>query len=41
MEATGQMKRIKEIDYRGTRQTVWQLYADKFLKELNNHPRWN
>ena len=41
MEATGQMKRIKEIDYRGTRQTVWELYVDKFLKELNNHPRWN
>lgn len=40
MEATGQMKRIKELEYRGTKQTVWELYADKFLEELNNHPRW-
>jgi hypothetical protein len=40
MEATGQMKRIKEIDYRGTRQTVWELYANKFLEELDKHPRW-
>ena len=41
MEATGQMKRIKEIDYRGTRQTVWELHASEFLKELDNYPRWN
>jgi len=40
MEATGQMKRIKEIDYRGTRQTVWELYANKFLEELERNPRW-
>jgi len=40
MESTGQMKRIKEIDYRGTKQTVWELYADKFLKELKKYPRW-
>ena len=41
MEATGQMKRIKEIDYRGTKQTVWELYARKFLEELEKYPRWN
>jgi hypothetical protein len=40
MEATGQMERIKEIDYRGTRQTVWELYANKFLEELERNPRW-
>lgn len=40
MEATGQMKRIKEIDYRGTKQTVWQLFPDKFLEELGKYPRW-
>ena len=40
MEATGQMKRIKEIDYRGTKQTVWELYANKFLEELDRNPRW-
>jgi hypothetical protein len=41
MEATGQMKRITEIEYRGTNQTVWQLYPDKFLEELGKYPRWN
>jgi len=41
MEATGQMKRIAEIEYRGTNQTVWQLYPDKFLAELGKYPRWN
>jgi len=40
METTGQMKRIKEINYRGTKQTVWQLYSDKFLEELGKYPRW-
>jgi hypothetical protein len=40
MESTGQMKRIKDIDYRGTKQTVWQLFPDKFLEELNKYNRW-
>ena len=40
MEATGQMKRIKEINYRGTKQTVWELYANKFLEELDKYSRW-
>ena len=40
MEETGQMKRIKDIYYRGTHQTVWQLFPDMFYKELNKHPRW-
>jgi hypothetical protein len=40
MEATGQMKHIKEITYRGTKQTVWELYANKFLEELDRNPRW-
>ena len=34
MEAAGQMKRVTEMLYRGTEQTVWQLYPDKFLTEL-------
>lgn len=41
MESTGQMKRITEIEYRGTNQTVWQLYPDIFLSELAKYPRWN
>lgn len=40
MESTGQMKRIKEVFYRGTEQTVWELYPEKFNKELNKFPRW-
>ena len=40
MEATGQMQRIKEIDYRGTRQTVWELFPKRFLEELERNPRW-
>lgn len=40
MESTGQMKKVKDIFYRGTTQTVWQIYPDKFYEELNRHPRW-
>ena len=40
LEKLGQMKRIKEIDYRGTTQTVWQIFPDKFLEELRKYPRW-
>ena len=41
MEATGQMKRVTEMQYRGTYQTVWQLFPNKFYEELNKYPRWN
>lgn len=41
MEASGQMKRVAEINYRGTNQTVWQLYPDKFYEELSKYLRWN
>ena len=40
LERKGIMKRIKEIDYRGHNQTVWQLFPDKFLKDLENYTRW-
>jgi hypothetical protein len=40
MEASGQMKRIKDIFYRGTNQTVWELYPTKFLEELAKYKRW-
>lgn len=40
MEESGQMKRIKEIEYRGTMQTIWQVFPDKFYAELEKHPRW-
>lgn len=41
MESTGQMKRVCEIHYRGTNQTVWQLFPDRFYEELNKYPKWN
>ena len=41
MEETGQMKRVAEIKYRGTNQTVWQLFPDKFYEELNKFSRWH
>jgi hypothetical protein len=41
MEKTGQMKRVGDIYYRGTIQTVWELYPDKFYEILNRYPRWD
>jgi hypothetical protein len=41
LEKLGQMKRITEMEYRGTRQTIWQLFPDKFLSELSKYPSWN
>lgn len=41
MEATGQMAKITEMPYRGNLQTIWQLFPDKFYKELNKYSRWN
>jgi len=40
MEATGQMKKIKDIFYRGTDQTVWEIFPVRFYEELNKHSRW-
>ena len=40
METTGQMKRIKEVLYRETVQTVWELFPDKFFEELTKYKLW-
>jgi len=40
MEASGQMKRIKDVFYRGTQQTVWEIFPDKFYQELDKYTRW-
>lgn len=40
MEKSGQMKRVTDIFYRGTFQTVWEIFPDKFYEELNKHERW-
>lgn len=38
---SGVMSRVKDVFYRNTHQTVWQLNTDKFWKELNKYPRWS
>lgn len=40
MEKTGQMKKVTEIFYRGTLQTVWELYPVIFLQELAKYKIW-
>lgn len=40
LEKLGIVKKIKEINYRNTDQTVWKIYADKFLENLQRYPRW-
>ncbi len=41
MEKCGMMKRIKDVEYRGHVQTVWELFPDKFYEVLNKYPRWS
>ena len=41
MQKQGIMKKIKEVNYRGHQQTIWELFADKFYDVLNRYPRWN
>jgi len=36
----GVVKNIKNIIYKGTEQTIWQLFPDLYLKSLEQHPRW-
>jgi hypothetical protein len=36
----GIVERICDINYRSTDQTVWQIHPDKFLANLELHPRW-
>jgi hypothetical protein len=40
MAQSKQMKKIRDIIYRDTKQTVWELYPDQFYKHLNRYPRW-
>jgi hypothetical protein len=41
MEKTGQMSYIKDVEYRGCVQSVWQFYPDRFWHEMSKYPRWN
>lgn len=36
----GIVERVGDIFYRNTEQTVWQIYPDKFLANLERYPRW-
>ena len=40
MSSTGQMKKIGDVVYRNTNQTVWELFPEVFMNELNKYPRW-
>lgn len=36
----GIAERVKNVHYRGTDQTVWQINAHKFLENLEKYPKW-
>lgn len=40
LEKLGIVKRIGNIVYRSTEQTVWEIYPNTFLENLNRYPRW-
>jgi hypothetical protein len=40
LERKGIMKQIKEVYYRSTNQTVWELFPDKFSDDLARYPKW-
>lgn len=40
LEKIGTVKKIKDVEYRGHLQTVWQLFPDVFYEQLNRYPRW-
>lgn len=36
----GVARKVKDVNYRHTDQTVWQIYPDMFLENLSRYPRW-
>lgn len=40
LEKAGIVKKIKDIHYRTTDQTLWQIFPDKFKENLQRYPRW-
>jgi hypothetical protein len=36
----GIVEKIKDVHYRHTDQTVWEIHADKFFENLERYPRW-
>ena len=41
LERQGVMKRVKDVHYRGTDQTVWEFDPVEFYKQLEKFGRWN
>jgi hypothetical protein len=40
LEEIGIVSKIKEVYYRYTHQTVWEIHVDRFYENLNKYPRW-
>lgn len=40
LEKLGIVKRIKDVHYRYTDQTVWEIFPDKFYANLAKYDRW-
>jgi hypothetical protein len=36
----GVVSKIKDVHYRHTDQTVWEIHPDKFYANLELYPRW-
>jgi hypothetical protein len=36
----GIVEKIKDVHYRHTDQTVWEIHPDKFYENLNRYTRW-
>jgi len=37
---TGQAELATEMEYRGTKQSVWKINVDRFYEELEKHGKW-
>jgi hypothetical protein len=40
LEKLGIVSKVGEMLYRNTQQTVWRIYPDAFLENLERYPRW-
>lgn len=40
LEKQGVLKPVREMMYRGTMQTIWQLNKDRYLEQFNRFPKW-
>ena len=40
LESTGVYTKVKELNYRGTQQTVWRVNADVYFKQLQQVKAW-